>query len=126
MSSLHSCPSCSSLNPQGSSVCLNCDCELNLKPQRVGLVSRVLKGAGLVAISMTLTACYGGGDLAPECVDQDLDGLCDFEDCDDNDSNAECQAPETRIDRESAAGAEPQGGELGGAEDGGAERPDTL
>ena len=89
MSPLHTCPHCSSLNPQGQTVCLNCDADLmNDTPKRSGLVGNLLKGVGLVAISMTLSACYGGGEpYVNDCIDSDLDGACSYEDCDDNDSS---------------------------------------
>ena len=85
MSQLHSCPHCSSLNPQGLTACLNCDATLTSQaPSRPRVVKNLLRGAGLIAISMTLSACYGGGE--DMCVDADLDGVCSYNDCDDNDS----------------------------------------
>jgi hypothetical protein len=49
------------------------------------LTTRILKTAGVVALSMTLTACYGGGDMG-ECIDQDNDGYCEGVDCNDMDA----------------------------------------
>ena len=83
MKKLSACPKCSSLNPQSVSTCLICD-EALLSPGS-SLKKRLLKTAGVVAVSMTLTACYGGGDMPmPNCADDDRDGFCEFEDCDDN------------------------------------------
>ena len=95
MSPLHSCPHCASLNPQGQSICLNCDAELTVaSPKRSRLVKNILKGAGLVAISMTLSACYGGGEDMYSCQDDDRDGVCRLDDCDDNDPNADYSCDE--------------------------------
>ncbi len=105
MSHLTSCPSCSSLNPSEALVCLNCDHALSAGPKRSSVASRLIKGAGLVAMSMTLTACYGGGDMG--CTDYDADGVCSWEDCDDEDANVGvCSEPEGG----STGGVSPMGG----------------
>lgn len=86
MNLLTTCPQCSSLNPHTVSSCLNCD--EALLSGGSSLKKRLLKTAGVVAVSMTLTACYGGGDMpAPNCYDGDQDGYCEFEDCNDEDPN---------------------------------------
>ena len=69
-------------------------------PQRSSIVKNVIKGAALVTLSMTLSACYGGGEETYyDCYDGDGDGFCAEMDCDDNDSNVhlleECIAGET-------------------------------
>lgn len=96
MTTLTSCPQCSSFNPPQTKACLNCDTLLQVNPPSI--VSRVLKTAGIVAISLNLTACYGAMDL-PYCNDEDADGFCDFEDC--NDQNPEVDTGEN-CDRSSA------------------------
>ena len=83
MSKLSSCPQCQSFNPATVSTCLNCDHLLD-EPRPSSFIKRVVKTAGVVALSMTLTACYGGPIEA--CTDQDMDGVCDYEDCDSNNS----------------------------------------
>jgi len=87
MNHLNSCPQCNSFNPAHISTCLNCDTKLT-QASSGSAIKRALKTAGVVAISMTLTACYGAPDY-PACVDEDLDGFCNFEDCDDNNSEVD-------------------------------------
>ena len=103
MSALNSCPHCSSLNPHTVTTCLNCDGELTATPmpapQRSSIVKNVIKGAALVTLSMTLSACYGGGEEMYECYDNDRDGACDEWDCNDNDPSVqECVAGETSLE----------------------------
>ena len=97
MSALKSCPHCESLNPSSVMLCLNCDGTLTEGPKPSSLTSRILKTAGVVAMSMTLTACYGGGDMGIDCIDEDADGYCQGEDCNDLDEtqNVSCdQGPD--------------------------------
>ncbi len=86
MSQLNSCPQCNSFNPAHISTCLNCDTTLS-QTSSGSVIKRALKTAGVVAISMTLTACYGAPDYPVDCVDEDLDGYCYNEDCDDSNSD---------------------------------------
>ena len=131
MSHLQSCPSCSSLNPTSVTVCLNCEATLSHAPERPSLTKGIIKAAGLVAMSMTLTACYGGGEMYPDCSDGDLDGYCAFEDCNDSNPNVwsgteeECSQPYQPSEPGGAEGGvtEPAGGTdapMGGASEGGA------
>lgn len=125
MSHLQSCPSCLSFNPSTMTVCLNCEATLSHALERPSFTKRIVKVAGLVAMSMTLTACYGGGEM-PSCIDSDADGYCDFEDCNDSNpdiwmgSEEECSQPYQPSEPAGAEGgaAEPAGGTeapMGGA-----------
>lgn len=84
MSALNCCPHCSSFNPADQGICLHCEQALAQSSGGSNLVKRVLKTAGVIAISMSLTACYG---MVEECTseDADQDGVCSLNDCDDND-----------------------------------------
>ena len=85
MSSLKTCPHCQSFNPSTSLQCLNCDHEFELVAvPSSSLTKRVLQGAGAIAISMTLSACYGQADL-PCNIDEDEDYVCALDDCNDQD-----------------------------------------
>ena len=65
--------------------CLHCDHEFELiEAPSSSLTKRVLQGAGAIAISMTLSACYGQADL-PCNIDEDEDYVCAVDDCDDQD-----------------------------------------
>jgi hypothetical protein len=89
MSALHSCPQCQGFNPSHLSVCLHCDHRVSTSPKRLPLVNMLTGAGAVVAMSMTLSACYGGPmDFTPLTsvpVDQDQDGVLACEDCDDND-----------------------------------------
>ena len=86
MSSLRLCPQCASLNPQEQTICLNCDSELSSGHIATSTRHHLIRGAGVLMISMTLSACYGGGErFHSPCVDQDRDGYCADVDCNDND-----------------------------------------
>lgn len=98
MSALHSCPQCQGFNPSHLSVCLHCDHKMSTSPQRRPLVNMLTGAGAVVAMSMTLSACYGGGEdgiplfgaeegYRSVPVDQDQDGVLACEDCDDNDPN---------------------------------------
>lgn len=119
MSHLLSCPQCSSLNPNHMSECLNCEATLTSPPQRSSITKGVLKVAGLVAMSMTLTACYGGGDDfrdLDECVDENENGYCDFETCE-QPGAGECPPLGGFAGMSSA----PEGAEEGGADGAGSQ-----
>lgn len=118
MSTLHSCPHCSSLNPHTVTICLNCDEELTatstLAPQRSSIVKNVIKGAALVTLSMTLSACYGGGEEMYDCYDADGDGACETRDCDDNDPTVvSCAAGEISQETAGETSQETAGETLG-------------
>jgi hypothetical protein len=84
MKQLSRCPHCESFNPMTVGHCLNCNHDLtNTVIEESSLAKRLLKGVGVVAISMTLTACYGQIDVPCETVDADGAGVCAENDCDD-------------------------------------------
>ena len=86
MSVLKSCPHCSSFNPADQDVCLHCDQALIQLSTKSSLVRRVLKTAGVITMSMSLTACYGMVDVEQcQAPDADGDGTCETFDCNDND-----------------------------------------
>ena len=60
-SPLNTCPHCQSLNPAELTQCLNCDAALTPVSHEGISVGRAAVRAGIaVAMSMTLSACYGG------------------------------------------------------------------
>ena len=98
MSHLQACSACGGLNPtnaQTSPVCLHCD--RPLAPRRPSMIKHALTVTGTLAMSMTLSACYGMPIDDYSCmVDEDRDGYCAPDsslafdersgaDCDDND-----------------------------------------
>jgi len=80
-STLQQCNSCSSYSPIGHEACLNCGATLSTSSRLEGrgsLLQRCMRGpmkvGGLALVSMTLTACYGGGDPGPGYWDRELGG----------------------------------------------------
>ena len=78
-----------SLNPSSQVVCLHCDQNLASEAEASSQVRNYfVRGASLIAISMTLSACYGGPPARyNQCIDQDRDGYCLPYDCNDHDPN---------------------------------------
>lgn len=89
-SPLLSCPACDGLVPAARASCPHCDHALAPRPR--ARLARMLARLALGASAVTLMACYGVapryGDPAyagDHCVDQDADGVCAPQDCNDAD-----------------------------------------
>ncbi len=100
------CARCGGFAPEGSRACPNCACPI--AGRSLTLPGALAKTALGGAIAVTLMACYGAPNMVePQrplqagCTpanDQDQDGYCPPEDCDDHDVTAHPHASDTERD----------------------------
>jgi len=101
---MFTCSACSSFVPAKQSACPACRAQFT-RSTTTKVVSGVLALAGGSVFAMTLTACYGSinepiyddtgasGDTSA-CTDDDADGYCTPDDCDDTNAAIFTGAPD--------------------------------
>lgn len=105
MTKLSTCTKCDGFMPSDASSCPHCDSPV--RRPRASLARRLLSAAGGGAVAMTLMACYGAAPSAyyepqepirqSQCdpgMDQDNDGSCQPQDCDDANPSISPEAPD--------------------------------